>query len=53
MSENILCVKNIKKSFSGVHALKGVDLTIKKGETHCLAGENEMCIRDRCCSESS
>lgn len=37
MSENILCVKNIKKSFGGVHALKGVDLTIKKGETHCLA----------------
>lgn len=31
MSENILCVKNIKKSFGGVHALKGVDLTIKKG----------------------
>mgnify|MGYP000029797463 CR=1 FL=1 len=30
MSENILCVKNIKKSFGGVHALKGVDLTIKK-----------------------
>ena len=24
MSENILCVKNIKKSFGGVHALKGV-----------------------------
>ena len=23
-----------------MHALKGVDLTIKKGETHCLAGEN-------------
>lgn len=40
MSENMLCVKNIKKSFGGVHALKGVDLTIKKGETHCLAGEN-------------
>ena len=40
MSDNILCVKNIKKSFGGVHALKGVDLTIKKGETHCLAGEN-------------
>ena len=33
-------MKNIKKSFGGVHALKGVDLTIKKGETHCLAGEN-------------
>lgn len=40
MAENILCVKGIKKSFGGVHALKGVDLTIKKGETHCLAGEN-------------
>lgn len=40
MSENILCVKNIKKSFGGVRALKGVDLTIKKGEAHCLAGEN-------------
>lgn len=25
---------------STTHALKGVDLTIKKGETHCLAGEN-------------
>lgn len=39
-NENILCVKGIKKSFGGVHALKGVDLTIKQGETHCLAGEN-------------
>lgn len=39
-SENILCVKGIKKSFGGVHALKGVDLTIRQGETHCLAGEN-------------
>ena len=37
---NILSVKGIKKSFGGVHALKGVDLTIKKGEIHCLAGEN-------------
>lgn len=40
MAENMLCVKGIKKSFGGVHALKGVDLTVKKGETHCLAGEN-------------
>ena len=38
--DNILSVKQIKKSFGGVHALKGVDLTIKRGETHCLAGEN-------------
>lgn len=40
MDENILSVKQIKKSFGGVQALKGVDLEIKKGETHCLAGEN-------------
>ncbi len=38
--ENILSVKGIQKFFGGVHALKGVDLTIKKGEIHCLAGEN-------------
>lgn len=38
--DNILSVKGIKKSFGGVHALKGVDLEIKRGETHCLAGEN-------------
>ena len=38
--ENILSVKGIKKSFGGVHALKGVDLTIKKGETHVLMGPN-------------
>ena len=30
--ENILSVKGIKKSFGGVHALKGVDLTIKKAK---------------------
>lgn len=38
--ENILSVKNIQKSFGGVHALKGVNLDIKQGEIHCLAGEN-------------
>jgi simple sugar transport system ATP-binding protein len=40
MTENIISLKGIKKSFGGVHALKGVDLHIKKGEVHCLAGEN-------------
>lgn len=40
MAETILSVKNIKKSFGGVHALKGVNLCVKKGEVHCLAGEN-------------
>ena len=40
MAEQILSLKGIRKSFGGVHALKGVDLEIKKGEVHCLAGEN-------------
>ena len=39
-NDNILRVKGIQKSFGGVHALRGVDLEIKRGETHCLAGEN-------------
>ncbi|NLJ94589.1 MAG: sugar ABC transporter ATP-binding protein [Clostridiaceae bacterium] len=40
MSEYILRVKDIVKSFVGVKALQGVSLDIKKGEVHCLAGEN-------------
>lgn len=37
---NVIKLQGIKKSFGGVRALKGVDLEIKEGETHCLAGEN-------------
>ncbi len=40
MTDTILKVENIKKSFGGVEALKGVSLEIRKGEIHCLAGEN-------------
>ncbi len=41
MSDEVfLKLEGIKKSFGGVHALKGVNLEIKKGEIHCLAGEN-------------
>ncbi len=40
MSDYILQVENIKKSFGGVKALKGVSLAIRKGEIHSLAGEN-------------
>jgi simple sugar transport system ATP-binding protein len=36
----LLRVTGIKKSFSGVQALKGVSLSIAPGEIHCLAGEN-------------
>jgi len=40
MSDYILRASNICKSFSGVRALKNVSIEIKKGEIHCLAGEN-------------
>lgn len=33
-------MKGIDKSFPGVHALKGVDLEVKRGEVHALMGEN-------------
>jgi simple sugar transport system ATP-binding protein len=40
MAEYILRVENIKKSFGGVEALRGVNLEVGAGEIHCLAGEN-------------
>lgn len=38
--ETILQLKNIKKTFPEVQALKGVSLDIQKGEVHALLGEN-------------
>ena len=40
MSEVFLEAKGISKTFVGVKALDAVDLTIGKGEIHCLIGEN-------------
>lgn len=40
MGEVILTMKDIDKSFPGVHALDHVDLEVKKGEVHALMGEN-------------
>ena len=31
---------DVRKAFGGVRALKGVDLELRCGEIHCLAGEN-------------
>ena len=39
-AEYIIKADNIKKYFGGVKALDGVSLNIRKGEIHCLAGEN-------------
>ena len=40
MGEVILRMERIDKSFTGVHALKGVRLDLQKGEVHALMGEN-------------
>jgi putative multiple sugar transport system ATP-binding protein len=40
MSEVLLEMKNIIKTFPGVKALNNVNLKVKKGEIHALVGEN-------------
>ncbi|MBQ6375034.1 MAG: sugar ABC transporter ATP-binding protein [Clostridia bacterium] len=40
MSEFLLEMKNISKSFPGVKALQHVDFQLKSGEIHALLGEN-------------
>ncbi|WP_290107226.1 sugar ABC transporter ATP-binding protein [Microbacterium oryzae] len=33
-------MRQVKKSFAGVKALRGVDLDVRPGEVHCLLGQN-------------
>ncbi len=40
MAETFLKLDGVKKYFGGVKALKGVSLEVRRGEIHCLAGEN-------------
>lgn len=40
MSEELLAVKAVSKSFAGVRALEEVSLAIARGEIRCLVGEN-------------
>ena len=40
MGEVILELKNIDKSFPGVHALNNVSFDVRAGEVHALMGEN-------------
>ncbi len=39
-NDTIVLMQNIRKSFPGVQALKGVNLSVKAGEVHGLVGEN-------------
>src|SRR5699024_11426476 len=40
MSEPILEMRNITKTFPGVKALQDVDLRVQPGEIHAICGEN-------------
>jgi putative multiple sugar transport system ATP-binding protein len=40
MTENILEMRNITKTFPGVKALVNVDLHVKRGNIHAICGEN-------------
>lgn len=40
MSEKLLDIKNLKASTDGKEILKGIDLTINKGEIHVIMGPN-------------
>ena len=40
MSEYILEMRGISKSFPGVKALSDVNFSVRRGEIHCLVGEN-------------
>jgi ABC-type sugar transport system ATPase subunit len=39
-NEPLLRMEGIRKLFSGVVALDGVDVTVERGEVHALVGEN-------------
>ena len=38
--DNILEMRNISKSFNGVHALQNVSFACRRGTVHALLGEN-------------
>ena len=47
MGDVILTMKDIDKSFPGVHALDHVNFEVRRGEVHALMGENGAGKSDR------
>ncbi|MGB5116516.1 MAG: sugar ABC transporter ATP-binding protein [Providencia rettgeri] len=39
-SDPLITLRDLSKSFGGHRALRNIDLTLNKGEVHCLAGTN-------------
>ncbi len=40
VAQPVLEVRNVVKTYGGVHALKSVSISLLAGEVHCVAGEN-------------
>src|SRR5689334_12477898 len=40
MPDPLLAMRGIEKRFGGVHALRGVDFDLGRGEVHAVLGEN-------------
>jgi len=40
MSQNLLELRRLEVAYGGIHAVKGIDLTVKQGELVCLIGAN-------------
>ncbi len=40
MDQYAVVIENVTKSFGGVHALKSINLKVKKGSIHAIVGEN-------------
>ena len=38
--KDIICIRDMYKSFFGVIAMDGMNFTVREGEVHCLVGEN-------------
>lgn len=40
MSDELMRLQNVSKTFGGVAALRDVSLSLRRGEIHCIAGQN-------------